>query len=52
MGTFDISCGIFGNISLVLRDSDRGSENFSLILLFVSDDQKTCSSKDVSLIGI
>ena len=57
-GTFDVSCGMFSNIiicnihSLVLRDSDMDSENVSLILCSISDDQKTGSSKGVSLIGI
>ena len=41
------------NVSLVLKDSDRESENLSsLIQLSVSDSQKTDSSKDVSFIGI
>ena len=41
------------DISLVLKDSDMESENFSsLIRLSVSDGQKTDSSKDVSFIGI
>ena len=39
-------------ISLVLRDSDRDSENVSLIRRSVSDGQKTCSSKCVSRIDI
>ena len=57
-GTFDVSCGMFSNVSisnvigLVLRYSDIGSENISFIRLSVSDGQKTCSSKCVSLIGI
>ena len=49
-GTVDISCGILSNVilfspSLVLRESDTDSENISLILLTVSDGQKTCSLK-------
>ena len=41
------------NFSLVLKDSDTESENLSsLIRLSVSDNQKTDSSRDVSLIGI
>ena len=41
------------DVSLVLKDSDMDSENLSsLIRLSVSDDQKTCSSKFVSVIGI
>ena len=58
LGTFDVSCSMFNNlifsnvISLVLRDSDTDSENVSLIWLSVSDGQKACSSKGVSLIGI
>ena len=41
------------DVSLVLKDSDIELENLSLlILLSVSDGQKTDSSKDVSLIGI
>ena len=41
------------NVSLVLKDSDMESENFSsLIWLSVSDGQKTDSSKVVSFIGI
>ena len=41
------------DVSLVLRDSDMDSENLSsLIRLSVSDDQKTDSSKVVSVIGI
>ena len=39
------------NVSLVLKDSDTES-NSSLILLAVSDGQKTHSPKDVSFIGI
>ena len=40
-------------MSLVLKDSDMESENFSLLIrLSVSDGQKTDSSKDVSFIGI
>ena len=43
---------MFSNvISLVLRDSDTDSENVSLIRHSVSDGQKTCNSKGVSLIG-
>ena len=39
--------------SLVLKDSDMESENFSsLIQISVSDGQKTDSSKVVSFIGI
>ena len=52
-GIFDFSCGMFSNvISLVLKQSDKDSENVSLIRFSVSDGQKTCSSKGVSLIGI
>ena len=41
------------DVSLVLKDSDMYSENLgSLIRLSVSDDQKTDSSKVVSVIGI
>ena len=42
VGTFDISCSMFGNviisnvISLVLNDSDTDSENVSLIQRSVS----------------
>ena len=40
-------------VSLVLKDSDMDSENLSLLIgLSVSDDQKTDSSKVVSVIGI
>ena len=39
-------------ICLVLKDSDTDLENVSLILRSVSDDQKTYSSKGVSLIHI
>ena len=39
-------------ISLVLRDSDTDLENVNVIRRSVSDCQKTCSSKDVSLICI
>ena len=40
-------------VSLVLKDSDMDPENLSsLILLSVSDDQKTDNSKVVSFIGI
>ena len=35
-----------------LRDSDMDSEKVSLIWRSVSDSQKTCSSKGVSLIGM
>ena len=53
MGTCDVSCVCFSNvISLILRDSIMDSENVSLIQPSVSDGQKTCSSKGVSLIGI
>ena len=53
MGTFDVSCGKLSSvISLVSRDSDTDSENVSLIRRSVSDGQKTCSSKDLSLMGI
>ena len=39
--------------SLVLKDSDMESENFSsLIQISVSDGQKTDSSKVISFIGI
>ena len=37
---------------VTLRDSDIDSENVSLIWRSVSDSQKTCSSKGVSLKGI
>ena len=41
------------DVSLVLKDSDMDSETLSsLILLSVSDGQKTDSSKVVSVIGI
>ena len=41
------------DVSLILKDSDTESENLSsLILLSVSDGQKTDSLKDVSYIGI
>ena len=41
------------DVSLVLKDSDMDSENLSsLIWLSVSDDQKTDSSKVVSVIGL
>ena len=41
------------DVSLVLKDSDMDSENFSsLIWLSVSDGQKRDSSKVVSVIGI
>ena len=41
------------DVSLVLKDSDMDSENLSsLIRHFVSDGQKTDSSKVVSVIGI
>ena len=41
------------DVSLVLKDSDMDSENLSLLIgLSVSDDQKTDSSKVVSVIGI
>ena len=40
-------------VSLVLKDSDRESENLNLLIQFsVSDGQKTDSSNDVSFIGI
>ena len=58
LGTFDVFCGMFCNviisnvISLVLKDSDTDSGNVSLIWRSVSDGQKTCSSKGVSLMGI
>ena len=40
------------DVSLVLNDSDRESENLSsLIRLHISDGQKTDSSKGVSFIG-
>ena len=53
METVNVSCGMFSNvISLVLRDSDTDSENVSLIWLSLSNGQKACSSKGVSLIGI
>ena len=52
-GTFDVSCNMFSDdISLVLRDSNINSENISLIQLSISDGQKTCNAKSVSLIGI
>ena len=41
------------DVSLLLKDSDMGSENLSsLIRLSVSDGQKTDNSKVVSVIGI
>ena len=41
------------DVSLVLKDSDKDSENLSsLIPLSVSDGQKTDSSKVISVIGI
>ena len=44
---------ILSNVtSHVFRDRDTDSGNISLISLSVSDGQKTCSSKGVSLIGI
>ena len=44
---------MFSNvISLVLRDNDTDLENVSLIRRSVSDGQKTCSSRVVSLICI
>ena len=47
------SCGILSNVfSFVFKDSHTDSENISLLRLFDSDEQKTCSSKDVSLLGI
>ena len=57
MGIFDVSCGMFSNVIVfspepVLRDNDTDSEKVNLMWLFVSDSQKTCSSKGVSLIGI
>ena len=39
-------------ISNVIRDSDKDSENFSLIRNSVSDGQKACISKGVTLVGI
>ena len=40
------------NVSLVLKDSDTESENFSLLIQFsVSDSQERDNSKDVSFIG-
>ena len=48
---FDVSCDMFSYvISLVLKESDTDSENVSLIWHSVSDGQKACSSKGVSLI--
>ena len=45
--------GIVSNVlNLALRDRDTDTENVTLIRLSVSDDQKTCSSKGVSLVGI
>ena len=41
------------DISLVLKDSDKESENLSSLIRFsVSDSQKTGSSKDISFIDI
>ena len=41
------------DVSLVLKDGDKESENLSsLILLSVSDGQKTDNSKVVSFIGM
>ena len=57
-GTFDVSSGVVSNviisnvISFVLGDSNADSENVSLKRRFISDGQKICSSKVVSLIGI
>ena len=52
-GKFDVSCGIFSYvISLILRDSETDYENVRLIRRSVADDEKTCSSKSVSSIGI
>ena len=56
-GTFNVSCGMFSNAivlspSFVLWHSDTVSENTSLIRLSLSCVQKTCGSKDVSLIDI
>ena len=49
----NVSAKQLTNVSLVLKDSDTESENFSwLIRLSVSDGQKTDSLKVVSLIGI
>ena len=51
-GTFD-ACDMYSNvISLVSRDSDTDIVNVSLILRSISDGQKTCSSKGISLIGM
>ena len=41
------------DVSLVLKDSDKESENLSLLIrLSVSDSLKTHSPKDVSFMGI
>ena len=48
-----VSNVIHGNVTiLVLRDSGTDSENVNFIRRSVSDGQKTCSSKGVSLTGI
>ena len=51
-----VSCGMFSNvirnvISLVLRDTDTDSKNVIFVRRSISDGQKTCSSKGISLIG-
>ena len=52
-GTIGVSCGMLNDvISIILKNSDTDSESVSLIQRSVSDGQKTCTSKGVSLIGI
>ena len=52
-GTIGVSCDMLNDvISIILRNSDTDSENVSLIQRSVSDGQKTCTPKGVSLIGI
>ena len=48
--TADVFCNIMyiNVISFVIRDSDKDSENLSLIWRSVSDDQKTCSSEGIT----
>ena len=55
--TLDVSCGMISNIiisnviNLNYGVNDTDLENVSLIWRSISDGQKTCSSKDASLIG-
>ena len=52
-GIFYISCSMFNNlISLILRDKRYGFRKCQFDRRSVSDGQKTCSSKGVSLIGV